>query len=490
LIFSASLSAKGAWVIESQNSFLAPENATIVGPFVDGDTNPWMLANLLEFTEEGLISRAECLFIGPFLQDDPPVTSWIVQNEEGLALPTACLSLEPGSEGGFYLRGYVVPDPIEGGPAYGFISSLDAEFNIRWTLWDDDYTELGTYDYPLTDVAWSEDRNRVLSFFNGVVNIGTQTLAQLHAMSIAENTGILREVVTDWGRASTGALQGVLVLPEDGRFLIVVHSNGTQFLIYDGLESIDEHPAGGQILWEDESVAHIQFNNDGYLFIVHYPRLDLTGMITSLSRMSEDGLLNYYTVDLGRTVELMDPVTYEMFDWDFPPPILNYITDTTATFVRDAALEYVLHTFDNFNGKEFSIQGLADIDENAPAFMADARSEDRLILVTYAINADGSLTFFVDTIAWDLSLDTPGDYPEPVEEITTPDEEGDLWALDGETGTSDGGTSGSETGGGDEDEKAGCGCAVSQNNEPPLAGLILLFSLLWMYRKKGQLTVR
>lgn len=429
VIFSTSSHARGAWSVAAQYEFPNPDGVQLIGPFVDGEGNPWVLGNHLE--------NGECQLIGPFDQDNPhpPTTSWQVEVEVDddvfEAQPSVCISLEAGSEDGFLVRGLIPAPPFTDEINQGFIVKLDSQFQTVWTVFDEGHTELGVYNQPLADVAYSEDLNRALTWFLGVVSLGTESVGQLHALSIMETRGIVRQVVTSFGRASTGELQGLLVIPDDGRFLIVVHDNGTTFLVYDGLESIDLHTAGGVIDWGGQSVDHVQFAEDGALYVVHHPRLDFSGVLTHLARVSGDGEVHYYNQNLEKTVEITNEETGEPVSITFPRPILNYVTASTATFVRTAGNDYVLHVYDNFNGAELAIQSLATIDPNIPTHMADARSTDRLLLMTARENDDGSFTRLVDVISWDSEAETPGIYPQPVVETPVADPTADAGASDG-----------------------------------------------------------
>ena len=426
LAFSSPAHGRGAWSVEAQYEFPNPEGVRLIGPFVDAEGNPWVLGNHLE--------NGECQLIGPFVQDNPTPTSWQVEVEvdDGVyeAQPSICISLEAGSDGGFLVRGLIPAPPFTEEIDQGFIVKLDSEFQTVWTVFDEGHTELGVYHSPLPNVAYSEALNRALTWFLGVVNLGTESVGQLHALSIMETRGIVRQVVTSFGRASTGELQGLLVIPDSGRFLIVVHDNGTTFLVYDGLETIDLHNAGGVIDWGDQSVDYVQFAEDGALYIVHHPRLDFSGVLTHLARVSGDGETHYYDQDLAKTVEITNEETREPVELTFPRPFLNYVTASTATFVRSAGNDYVLHVYDNFNGDELAIQSLSTIDPNIPTHMADARSTDRLILMTAQENPDGSFTRLVDLISWDSEAETPGIYPQPVVETPVGDATADAGPTD------------------------------------------------------------
>lgn len=404
LTAASQASAAGAWQIASQYQFPNDPAVRIVAPFVDGDGNPWVLGNHVD--------NVECWLIGPFNQDDPPVTRWQVEDETGTQ-PTVCLSLEAGSEDGFILRGFIPPPPFsEGIPDKGFTVGFDDEFDIRWQEWDEPHNELGSYIQPLADVAYSASRNRVLVWFLGLVTVGVEQATQLHAMAVADDTGIVRQVVTSFGRASTGVLQGLLVSPEDGRFLIVVHDNGTTFLLYDGLQSLDLHNAGGQIDWGDESVDYVQYGDagDDSLYIVHHPRLDFGGFDTAFTRVSGDGESQFYSMSLDKTIVLEADFDVEV-EIELPRPILSYVTASTATFVRSASdLGFVLQVFDPVAGEEVAIQPLDSIDDSLPTHLADARSTDRLVLMS--ITEDQTIRF-VNLIEWDADVATPGIIPQP-----------------------------------------------------------------------------
>jgi len=438
----------------------------IVSPFVDGDGNPWVLG----FHQE----NQECQLFGPFNQDNPPVTTWRVVDDEGDEQPSVCISVEPGSEDGFLVRGYIPPAPFTEDPPQGFLVALDGQFETRWTIFDEPHTDLGVYGGPLANVAYSPERNRVLSWFLGVVNLGAQSVTQLHAMAIADNTGLVRRVVTSFGRASTGSLQGMLVIPDDGRFLIAVHDNGTTLLVYDGLETIDEYGGGGQIDWGEESIAYIQFNEEGDLFIVHFPRLDFSGVLTYLTRVSNDGESQYYDIDLEKTIEITDEASGEPIPITFPRPILNYVTATTATFVRQAGSDFVLHVYDNASGEDVAIQSLSTIDENGPTHLVDARATDRLILMTVRDNGDGTFTRLVDIIAWDPEAETPGIYPQP--ERDDPVEPGS------DAGVADADSAGDAGDPGDGGTDEGC-CAVAGSSQGSL-GFFVGVALLAIIRRR------
>ena len=463
LLISAPGHTRGAWSVATQFEFPDPEGVRLVGPFVDGDRDPWVLGNHLE--------NAECHLIGPFDQDNPSTTIWQVEVEDGDAQPTICISLEAGSEDGFLIRGLIPPPPFSEETQRGFLAKVNPQFETVWTEFDEEHTELGVYNSPLPNVAYSADRNRALTWFLGVVSLGTESVGQLHAMSIAENTGIVRNIVTSFGRASTGELQGLLVIPDDGRFLIVVHDNGTTFLIYDGLESIDLHNAGGVIDWGEESVDYVQFAEDGALYVVHHPRLDFSGVLTHLTRVSGDGEIHYYDQNLEKTVELTDELTGEPVPITFPRPILNYVTASTATFVRSAGADYVLHVYDSFNGQELAIQSLATIDPNIPTHMGDARSTDELILMTARDNGDGTFSRLVDIISWDLEAETPGIYPQPTVSQNGGDPSADVGVSD---------TSVDLGGDGDVNGDEGC-CSVTDgklhHRRSWLFGLLLIVAL-------------
>ncbi|MCA9562476.1 MAG: hypothetical protein KC561_03260, partial [Myxococcales bacterium] len=197
--------ALGAWFVESQFQFSEPEGVSLVGPFVDGDELPWVLGNHQE--------NGYCVLIGPFDQDDPEVTTWQVEDESGVSQPSQCLSVTSTDEGNILIRGAIPQDPFLGTPPQGFIVKLDGDFNVLWQQWDEEFIELGDYYAPLPQVAVSPSRNRVMTFFNGIVSLGQESVNQLHGMSIAEDTGLVRRVITSWGASSTGELQALVTNP-------------------------------------------------------------------------------------------------------------------------------------------------------------------------------------------------------------------------------------------------------------------------------------
>lgn len=488
-LWSQGALARGAWQVESQYAFNNPEGVGIVGPFVDQDVQLWVLGN---DTENG-----NCVLFGPFGESALHQTDWTLPDVDDVPTYTQCIAVASGPDAGFLIRGYILIQPVENGPQpitcgddfcdafeapmqpnqcpadcgpLGFIAYVDSNFELVWgPTWDEDYIEVGDYDHPLPEIGWSESRDRVLVFFQTLVDIGPDSVPELHGVSIADGTGLVRRVITSWGNITDGELEGLLVTPEDGRFLVVGHSNGSQFLLYNGLESIESYPAGG-IDWSTEKIAYVQFGSDESLYVQHYPRLDVTGAAGSLSRISTDGSTAFYTRSLERVAEVPVPDLPDPVEVTLRRPVLAYVTDSTFTFVRQLGSgEFALHTFDNFNGRELGVQPLSTIDENPPTHVADAGQPDRLILMTQLLNPDLTIRRFVDIIAFDLASETPGGIP-------------DLEDTTGDTSFPDapdagGGDAGGDAGGGGGGGSGCCQTAVSQGSHDTwltLAGLLSL----------------
>jgi hypothetical protein len=397
--------ATGAWQNDVQYSFINPEGVAIVAPFVDAEGRPWVLGNHFEnFT---------CHFLGPFGSSSQDEVIWQVEDETATAQPTQCLSLTPGPAGGFLVRGQILPPPPPAPeePPRGFLVSFDAEWAVRWVVFDESYTERGVYGGPLPFVAWSEDIGRIVVFFNGLVRIGTQTGTQLHGLSIADETGLVRRTISTWGNFSSGQLRGLEVIPETGDFLVVGHASGTQFLLYNGLESVSTFTGGTEIDWSDEDVNAVRAIGDS-VYISHFPRLDMQGIATNFGRFSADGATMWYDETAEKTIEVTDPNTGQPVDFEFTRPFLTYFTDNTATFVRSAPGDFVLHTYDAFTGDEWALQSLATVDENQPTHVGSAGDGDRLILMT-AAEVDGALVRYINVMLWDGEAATPPGYPQP-----------------------------------------------------------------------------
>ena len=468
-LISGHVHAIGAWQIYQQYSFPNPEGVTIVAPFIDANGDPWVLGNDPE--------NVQCVLIGPFNQNDPPSITWQIEDEGGFPDRTQCISVEPGPEGNFLIRGYRPPTPYTEETLRGFIASLLPDYEIEWIRWDDEYLEAGSYGQPLAPVAWSDSGGGILTFFLGVVTVGVDSVNILHGLSLADETGLLRRVISDWGNVSSGALQAVRVMP-DGDYLVVAHASGTEFLAYDGRESIDYFIPGG-IAWEDESVLYVQFQEES-LYIAHYPRLDLTGIPTTLTRVSDDGDEQYYSRDLARIIEIPLEGEDEPLEVELPRPLLSYVTVSTSTFVRFAEITYVLQVIDNESGNELAIQPLETIDPNVPTHMGDARSADKLILMTGAVDpATGGIIRYVDIIEWNPEAETPGGIPSETDEIDNA-EQAD--GTDADMGNDVDAAETSETGPG---EEPGC-CQVAPSPLHPLLGLFcVLFVGLCLVRRRG-----
>ncbi|MBN1944938.1 MAG: hypothetical protein JW797_04640 [Bradymonadales bacterium] len=458
--------SRGAYELESQYSFPSPDTLSVVAPVADSTGAYWVLANNIE--------TFECLFIGPFDRDDPPTATWRLPDNEQGAVPTQCISAEAGPEGGFFVRGFIVPDPLSTDPLFGFIAALDSELHLDWLVYDAQNLVSGIYGEPLPRIAWSPLRTRVLTFFVGLLDLGIDQVNQLHGMSIADGSGIVRRTITSWGDVSSGTLQGLLVMPEGGAFLVIAHANGTQFLVYDGVEQISVFP-GGDTDWMQQSVDHAQFASNGNLFIVHHDRLDTGNFGAALTCLSPEGEVQYYSRNLARTLEIEDPESNQPVELTFYRPSLSFVTDSTVTLLRSAQVEYVLHIFDHFNGTELAIQPLNSIDEHQPTHLADAHSPDRLILMSYSV--DGmSVTRYLGIIKFNPDLQTPGPYVDG-EEPVEPDAPGR------DSGSSD--LPLSEGGMSDEHGLAdnGCGCQVADRQASFWITFLILLSAVAFCRR-------
>lgn len=185
---------------------------------------------------------------------------------------SSCVGALPHPDGGFFVRGFRAD--AEEGDVAGFTARLDAEGRERWLVPDTELSEQsefrGTYRRPHWAMAYSLERDRLLTFTVGRLKLGMLDERDLTQASVIGGGELSVPARTIGGTGGAGTVGGAEILQESGDFLVFVYRptmEGGAFYTFDGRQQVDAFEPLGED-WSERFVRRMIVGPDGDIYIL------------------------------------------------------------------------------------------------------------------------------------------------------------------------------------------------------------------------------